>query len=312
MLAFLVIFVPELKPTMYDITLLTDHRWVDPKNPDDYASNILLEDHLLRTALEKHGLRVHRTHWDDPQFDWRTTRYAMFRTTWDYFDRFAAFSAWLEKVSGLTRFINPIELIRWNLDKHYLLDLAKKDIAIPATIFIEPGDQRSLHTIVASSGWSDCILKPAVSGAGRHTYKLTAGKTTELEAVYQELIAEESMLLQEFQQQITTKGEVALMVMGGQYTHAVLKKAKAGDFRVQDDFGGTVHPFHPDQQLIDFAENLIAQISPSPVYARVDIIWDNNDRPCVSELELIEPELWMRKFPESAEILSNCILSYIK
>lgn len=296
---------------MYDITLLTDHRWVDPKNPDEYASNILLEDQLLRIALEKQGWKVHRTNWDDPHFDWSQTRYALFRTTWDYFDRFDEFSAWLEKTSAITQFINPLELIKWNLDKHYLLELAEKGIVIPPTLFIEPGDRRTLQEIFDEAGWKDGILKPAVSGAGRHTYKINEDNLAEHESTYQMLIQKESMLLQEFQHQITTKGEVALMVMGGQYTHAVLKRAKAGDFRVQDDFGGSVHPYEPDVSLIYFAEELVQQIQPMPLYARVDIIWDNQDQPCVSELELIEPELWMRKFPESADILSKSISSYM-
>jgi hypothetical protein len=73
---------------LFDITLLTEIRYLQPKPDDWYVENIMLEDRLLRAALEKRGLRVHRTRWDDPAMDWSTTRFALFRTTWDYFDRF--------------------------------------------------------------------------------------------------------------------------------------------------------------------------------------------------------------------------------
>ena len=108
------------------------------------------------------------------------------------------------------------------------------------------------------------------------------------------------MLLQPYLDFITEKGEVSLVLFGGKYSHAVLKKAKPGDFRVQDDFGGTLHPFDPTDEMIELAEKAVRCVEPIPVYARVDLVWDQNDTVCVSELELVEPELWMRRLPESA------------
>ncbi len=295
----------------YDITLLTDARYVDPKPGDWYVENIMLEDALLRAALEARGLHVHRTNWDDPRFDWRETRFAMFRTTWDYFDRFPEFSKWLDATALKTQFLNPLPLIRWNMDKHYLQDLAAKGILIPPTDFIAQGDTRTLAQIAQASTWDEYVLKPAVSGAGRHTYRLHAGNLDAHEAIFRELIAQEAMLLQEFQRNVPLKGELTLMMMDGKFTHAVLKKAKAGDFRVQDDFGGTVYDQTPNAEEIAFAEQVIQACPSLPIYARVDMIWDNEGRLCVSELEAIEPELWMRKFPPSAEILADGILRVV-
>jgi glutathione synthase/RimK-type ligase-like ATP-grasp enzyme len=296
----------------YDITLLTDARYVLPKPGDWYVENIFKDDDLLRQALEKRGLIVHRTHWDDPEMDWTETRFAVFRTTWDYFDRFAEFSAWLDEACTQTEFLNPIDLIRWNMDKHYLSDLKVMGVRIPPTIFIERGDARTLQQIMAASGWPECVLKPAVGGAGRHTYRFDARSIERYEAVFQGLIAQEAMLLQEFMANVPLKGEVTLMLFDGQYTHAVLKKAKRGDFRVQDDFGGTVSDFIPPQELIEFSEELMQALPVVPVYARVDVIWDNENQPCVSELEMIEPELWLRKFPEAAEKMAEAIKRKVK
>ena len=293
---------------IFDIIILTDSRYLHPKAGDAYTQNVLTEDTLVLEALQRKGLKVSRTHWDKPDFDWSCTRYALFRTTWDYFDRFDEFSSWLDRISKQTRFINPLPLIRWNIDKHYLDELQAKGIRIPPTIFIKTGEHRSLREIAAESGWSEYILKPAVSGAARHTYRINKDNIDQHETIFQDLIAKEALLLQEFQQSIFSQGELAFMLFNGRYSHTVLKKGKAGDFRVQDDFGGTVHSYKPSAAEIDFAEQVVSLCTPRPVYARVDMIWDHNNRLCVSELELIEPELWFRKRPEAADQLAEGIV----
>ncbi len=296
---------------MTDITLLTDQRYVNPSNPDWYVENILQEDRLLREALEQRGLKTNRINWDDPSYNWKDTRYALFRTTWDYFNRFTEFVEWLQKVRSQTCLINPYELILWNLDKHYLHDLHQRGIAIPPTRFLEPGDKRPLAEIVQSTGWSECILKPAVSGAARHTYRFHSTAAHEYENIFRKLIQNESMLLQQFQPSVLQKGEVALMFFDGKFTHAVLKRARPGDFRVQDDFGGTVHPCTPTPEEVALAEQVVSVCRPAPVYARVDIIWNNCGEPCVSELELIEPELWFRMYPPAAQQFADAVVKYI-
>ena len=293
----------------FDITILTDRRYDKPTITNEYINNVLLEDRLLYEAFERKGLRVCRTYWDNPNFDWTATRYAIFRTTWDYFDRIDEFMPWLERTSNLTQFINPIQLLKWNLDKNYLADLKKNGIDIPDTIFIKKGVTRCLSAIAEDKSWSEFILKPAISGAARHTYRFLKAETEKFESIFAALIGNESMLLQEFQKNILTKGEVALMLFGGRFSHAVLKHAKAGDFRVQDDFGGTVHDYIPTEAEIYFAEKVIQTISPLPAYARVDIFWDNQGKPVVSELEMIEPELWFRKSENAADMLASHIFA---
>ncbi|SVE32442.1 uncharacterized protein METZ01_LOCUS485296, partial [marine metagenome] len=81
---------------MFDVVILTDNRYVNPEKTDWYIEQVLLEDKLLQTALEKQGLTVCKKDWADPNFDWATTKYAIFRTTWDYFERFDEFFSWLE------------------------------------------------------------------------------------------------------------------------------------------------------------------------------------------------------------------------
>ena len=295
----------------FDVVILSERRYVNPVKVDDYVKNLLLEDDLVKKALEKEGLKVTRLSWDDPDFNWSDTTYILFRTTWDYFDRFTEFSAWLKKVSQQTKLINSEAIIRWNLDKHYLLDLQNKGVHICESYFIEKGETASLQEIATKYNFKNFVLKPCISGGGRHTYKITSETIAAHETSFKKLIAEEAYIVQPFQKNIVEKGEISLIIINGEFTHAVLKIAKPGDFRVQDDFGGTVHDYTPTSEEIAFAEKAIKACNELPLYARVDIFTDNDNKLAIAELELIEPELWFRNHPEAAIKLSQPIKQLI-
>ncbi|MCA0131773.1 ATP-grasp domain-containing protein [Winogradskyella alexanderae] len=291
---------------IYDVTVLTDSRYLkDSKDP--YKHNVFYEDKLVVESLKALGLRVTRKAWDDANFDWATSKILLFRTTWDYFDRFDEFSNWLSQVSQTAQLVNSEQLIRWNIDKHYLQDLKQKGIHIPSTEFIEPKTEITLKELHAKLGWNETVLKPCIAGAARHTYKLNPENLSKYEQLFEKLIQEEAMMLQSFQHNIVSKGEISMMVFNGQFTHAILKKAKAGDFRVQDDFGGSVHDYNPTEEEIFFAQHALTGCPELPIYARVDIFYDNNNELALGELELIEPELWFRKNPNAANYLANAI-----
>ena len=193
------------------------------------------------------------------------------------------------------------------MDKHYLSNLEEKGIHVIPTIYIEKGAKTTLQTLHKENNWNHTILKPCISGSARHTYKLNLYNLMEYEDIFQKLITKEAMMLQPFQNSIVDIGEISLMIINGKFTHAVLKKAKKGDFRVQDDWGGTVHIYNPSKEEIQFAENAIKACIEFPVYARVDITTDNNGNLAIVELELIEPELWFRNNPKSANLLAKTI-----
>ena len=292
---------------LYDVVILTQKKYIQPKYVDDYINNVLYEDQLVQQELEALNLKVKRVSWDDTTFNWSSTKLALFRATWDYFERFSEFSKWLEQVSKQTTLLNSEAIIRWNIDKHYLLDLQKQNIHIAKTHFIEQHTNTSLKEICNVLGWEEIVLKPCISGAARHTYKLNSNTIASHETIFKELISKEAMMLQPFQYNIVKQGEISMMVFNGQYTHAVLKIAKPGDFRVQDDFGGSVHAYSPSIQEINFAENCVKACKELPMYARVDIFIDNDGEIALSELELIEPELWFRNYPEAAHVLAKAI-----
>ncbi|WGH76164.1 hypothetical protein P8625_03070 [Tenacibaculum tangerinum] len=291
----------------YDVVILTDKRYVTPKQVTNYIQNVLDEDNYVKIALENQGLKVIRLSWDDATFDWSTTKYILFRTTWDYFDRFTEFSIWLNNVSKQTILLNSEKIIRWNIDKHYLQDLQQNGVSICESYFIEKETQITLNELSKMYRLTDFVIKPCISGAARHTYKITSENLTEHEEIFSKLIAEEAMIIQPFQYNIVEKGEISLMVMNGKFTHAVLKRAKSGDFRVQDDFGGSVHNYTPTPEEIAFAENAVKACIELPIYARVDVFTDNSGNLAIAELELIEPELWFRNHPAAANELAKGI-----
>ena len=289
---------------MYDVAVLTESRYLAANEADWYTRQVHAEDGLVMQALERQGLRVTRRDWADPAHDWQDTRSVLFRTTWDYFHRFGEFSPWLDQVSRNARLFNEAALIRWNLDKHYLGDLARAGVNVVPTAYVERGDPRSLAHVVAETGWDELILKPAISGAARHTYRFSADEAAVHECTFGELVEQEAMMLQPFQHQVLEQGETSLMVLDGHVTHAIRKTPKSGDFRVQDDWGGTVHPHVPSAEETAFAEAAVRAVPFDVLYARVDAIRDNSGRLAIMELEMIEPELFFRFAPAAADVLA--------
>jgi glutathione synthase/RimK-type ligase-like ATP-grasp enzyme len=292
-----------------DVALLTDPRYLaETAEPGDwYLDNILQDDRLLRDALSRLGLSSERIDWSRPGADWSRYRCAVFRTTWDYFDRFAEFSSWLDRVAGQTNLCNSAGLVRWNVDKHYLADLTERGVPVVESRFIERGDRAKLSDVLAETGWTDAVVKPCVSGAARHTYRVAPANVAGLDPVITRLLVDEAVMLQPFQREVTASGEDSLMVFNGTFTHAVRKTPRAGDFRVQDDHGGTVRAHVPTSEQIEIAERAVAACRPSPAYGRVDLVRDNRGQWAVMELELIEPELWLRYFPPAADRFAKAI-----
>ena len=292
-----------------DIALLTARRFLATKAPegDWYLDNILHDDRLLQAALGKFGLTSQRVDWGNPDEDWSRFRCVVFRTTWDYFNRIDEFNAWLERVPSLTRLCNAPSIIRWNMDKHYLADLDAKGVSVVRSRFIERGATLRLQDLLDETGWDQAVIKPCVSGGARHTYRVDQANASQLDATIQGLLAAEAFLLQPFERAIMAQGEDSLMMIDGRFSHAVRKVAKPGDFRVQDDHGGSVHAYQPTAEQIALAERAMAACQTMPAYGRVDMVQVDAGHDAVMELELIEPELWLRLHPAAATSFAKAI-----
>lgn len=292
----------------YDIALLTDHRYVGSARPGDwYHENILHDDRLLQDALRKQGLSSVRVDWADSNVDWLSFRALVFRTTWDYFERIDEFIPWLERVRKQSRLINPPEAITWNMHKRYMPELKRKGIPIVPTQMIPKGSAPVLNELLETAGWDEAVIKPAVSGAARLTYRLNHSNGAELTEKLGPHIENEDFLIQPFMPDIVATGEDTVMVFNGEVTHAVRKVAKEGDYRVQDDHGGTVHSHSPDKEQVELARKAVEASGFDLAYGRVDMVAGPDGSPLLMELEIIEPELWLRFHPPSAEAFADGI-----
>jgi glutathione synthase/RimK-type ligase-like ATP-grasp enzyme len=298
---------PIVSRARAEVALVTEDRFEDPRPGHWYVDNILEEDGLLQAALAARGLASRRVSWSRADVPWSSFGAAVLRTTWDYVDRFAEFTAWLDHVAARTRLLNPAALVRWNVDKHYLRDLQARGVHTVPTVFVERGSTAGLGELLRAHALGEAVIKPAVSGAARHTYRVDPHTAAALEPVWAARLHEGAMLLQPLQRHVLVHGETTVVVIDGRATHALCKRAKPGDFRVQDDHGGTVHPHVATPDELDLAERAMAACDPRPIYGRVDMVRDDDGRVAVMELEVVEPELWLRRQPAAAERLAEAI-----
>lgn len=251
------------------------------------------ENSKLYDLLKEKGLNISFQIWDDPAVDWSRFDLIVLKSPWDYFDKIDAFYAWLDELERLeVRVLNPVEIVRWNADKRYLLDLQEQGVNVVPTVWLEQGDSFEPAQLFKAFGAEKVIIKPAVSGGAKNTFALTLTEAEAKAEKINELLQQESFLAQPFLGEIKIKGEWSFLFFNGKYSHTVLKTAKPGDFRVQHFFGGTVHTPEPPVALLEAAQRIVDKHAPGCLYARVDGV-ERNGELALMELELIEPFLFM-------------------
>lgn len=255
-------------------------------------------DRLLRDALEARGAEARAVVWDDPGVRWREFDALVVRSTWDYHKRADEFARWIDaREEDRSPLWNPPALLRRNTHKSYLFDLAARGVEIVPTRLVPRGSPFDL----ASLPWPRIVAKPAVSATAFRT--LVAPDA----AAFAELVAESDVLVQPFLDAIVDDGEWSLIFLGGRFSHAVLKRPKAGDFRVQNDFGGTAVVTEPDAALVDAAAGVLAAVEEPWLYARVDgVVVEGRFQ--LMELEMTEPSLFLELVPEAAGRFADVLI----
>jgi glutathione synthase/RimK-type ligase-like ATP-grasp enzyme len=311
-----------------EVWLLTEHQYAgrspEQKDLPGYMYNVLLEDDCVLKALELKGVKGRKVDWADDQLDWGQPDALLFRTTWDYFERWPEFSSWLDDASLESTLLNDATIVRWNLNKKYLLDLERFGLRIVPTAVWEEGESVSLSHAMSDIDSDDVVIKPLVSGAAMDTHRVhghvdlltvtpTDPKGRSAQELWMHLLRRQGMMVQPFLPSVAQHGEISVIWVHGKVTHAVHKRAKEGDFRVQDDHGGTVHRHELQKDELAFAirtmdvcqEWLQSHDMPPPLYARIDMVIDLDGEWALSELEMVEPELWFRFHPEAADELAT-------
>ena len=281
---------------MPQAVLVTCNRW--PELSDS--------DRLYADALAARGVGVGAAPWNGAQAPFAGADLVVLRSNWDYHYTPAAFQAWLDGLArpGVALF-NPPDLVRWNLDKRYLLELAARGVPIPRTYVVANVDA-SPAQLLAAAGWRRAVLKPAI-GASGHQVRLIAALT---DAWPDEPTAARPLLLQEYLPEVASAGELSCVFFAGVYSHTFCRRPQSGEFRVNSQFAGAVVRAAPEPAVIAQARSVLALLPRVPLYARVDGVVRAGVF-VLMELELNEPSLRLDLDPPAAGRFADATLALL-
>ena len=251
-----------------------------------------VDEDLLLDALAARGIAARMAAWNDPREDWDAPVPTLLRSTWDYIHDLPAFHDWIARAAAAAPLWNPADVLRGNLHKRYLLDLADRGVPVVPTDLVARGTAGSLADRLAAQGWRDVVLKPAVGAGSFETHRFTAGADAAAETVFARLVATRDMLVQPYQPSVEAHGERALVWIDGAFTHAVRKSPRFADGVEQVS---AALPLSAAERAV--GEAALAPLAGRLLYARVDVAPDAAGNPQVMELELVEPSLFLLQEP---------------
>lgn len=263
------------------------------------------DEPLLREALAERGIEAPSVRWDDPAIDWGEFAACLLRSTWDYHQKHAEFLTWAEEVAAVTRLWNPPALVAWNSSKTYLRELEEAGVPLVPTVWIRPGEETDIEALLEARGWDEVVVKPVVDLGARNLKRASGPRKTA--SALRKVLSRGEAMLQPYLPSLETEGELSLVYIDGSFAHAVRKLPAPGDFRVQGSWGGTARYVQPQPHEMEIAAQALSRLPEPPLYARVDLVTDLDGQPCLIELELIEPNLYLAESPGTAETLAQAI-----
>lgn len=251
-----------------------------------------VDDRLVFEPLKKLGWDACEISWHNPDVAWDRFDLVVIRSTWDYQYLFDDYLACLKKIEqSKTRLANSYETVCWNVDKTYLNDLARQGVETVPTIWKESVDNAAMLDAFETFNSERIIVKPTVSASAHDTF-LVEKDDFDLMAKIEATAEGRSFMIQPFIASVIEEGEYSLMLLGGEYSHAVIKRPKSGDFRVQEQHGGSNEVVRPEELLVEKAQQAVDSVPEAPLYARADFVRQGS-RFLLMELELIEPSLYL-------------------
>lgn len=256
-------------------------------------------------ALTAAGLIVEQRVWTDPG-DLAGYDVVLPLFAWGYQRDVASWYALLDRLEAeALPVINPAPVLRWNSDKAYLAELGAKGVAVVPTVAVAALDDASLAEAMAVLMADEVVIKPAISGGADGTHRMAAEGAIPADALGQR------RLVQPLMRGILAEGEFSLFFFGGKFSHAIVKRPAAGDFRVQEQFGGRETVWEASDAAQALALAALAAAPAPPVYARVDMVGDAAGRLCIMELELIEPSLFLHHAPDRGAAFGSAVYGAI-
>jgi len=245
----------------------------------------------LGKCLKYAGVNISILPWDSDA-RWDAFDLVFVKSTWDYFKRLPEFLEWANKTSKITRLESPSNVIAWNADKRYLEHLQCRCVPTIPTSFVAPwSDNSCIQNILDQFQSKEIVIKPAISIGAIGALRVSASDLSAFSHI-RSLLDDGHVLIQPFVSSVLDEGEISLVYFNGQFSHAVRKLPSKGEYRVQDHYGGKVHPFLPTSAELAVADAALAAAPAVTLIARVDLVMIGG-APHVIELELIEPALFL-------------------
>ena len=250
--------------------------------------------HLSVEPMAQLGWEVITVPWRS-QPDWDRFDAVYICTPWDYPQFPGEFLHVLGTIdASRALLLNQLSTVRWNLDKSYMKDVAARGDDIVPSSWYDDFTRADVPSFFSTHGTDKVVIKPTIGGNAIDTFVLTNPVNDALLERLTQTFAGRSFFVQPFIEAIHEEGEYSLFFFNGEYSHAIVKTPKAGDFRVQEEHGATITPVSPPAGLHEVAARVFSHLEPLPVYGRGDWVRGPDGRFLLMELELIEPSLYLR------------------
>ena len=255
---------------------------------NDFA-RLTESERALIPHLHDLGIMAEPVVWENKHVDFTRYDYIVIRSCWDYHLKVDKFKHWLRQLNRSKILLaNPYKIVLENINKLYLQRLSEQGANVVPTAWIKEATSEKVLTVMAKKKWPRAVLKPVVSASAHHTYLISENNPPQA----LNKMRDRTFMLQPFLPEISQNGEWSLIFFNKVFSHAVLKKPKTDDFRVQEELGGTSVPADPHPSIIQQARNILDLYKAPLLFARVDGIV-RKETFWLMELELIEPELFL-------------------
>ena len=264
-------------------------------------------EQLLLPLLSASGINARMIDWRDTSVHFSQFDLVVLRSCWNYHLHAHEFTEWLQCTKRVATILNDVDTVLWNSNKFYLRELEEKGIQIAPTCFVSAGGPIHQDLPVQVESWEKVVVKPAISASAYQTRVFDRGRVPPAD-VLADLMKGADFLVQQFVPEIQTRGEISFIYIDSAYSHAVCKRPADGDFRVQQEHGGSAELFDPPYSLLQQAHkivDLVAEVS-SSLYCRLDAV-EKDGKLVLMELELVEPELYLGLAPGAAERFAGAI-----
>lgn len=244
----------------------------------------------LRSGFTTLGLSVDPVLWDEADHHAADFDALLPLMVWDYFEgNETRFLDVMARAAETTPVLNTPELLRWNADKSYLEELAARGAKVIPTVRVDGVTPDDAARAFDTFGTDRIVIKPQVGGGAWRQALYTQGEAWP----NADKLPPEGALIQPFLPSVTAEGEYSFLYFGGAFSHALLKTAKPGDYRIQSLYGGAEEPYAPTDAEKAVAQAVLATLDTPPLYARVDLLRGIDGQLALIELEMIEPYLYL-------------------